>query len=194
MRTFGRAFCLLLGAAVLTSGVRGDLPVGERIVKAARTQVGVTLSYDPDYRRIAYPGGDVPPERGVCTDVVIRALRSGLGVDLQRLVHEDMARNAAKYPRNWGRRSPDSNIDHRRVPNLRVFFHRRGWELPTGSPYRPGDLVTCTLPRNLGHIMIVSNHLTSDRRFLVIHNIGAGAREEDCLNRFPVTGHFRVRR
>ena len=110
MQNFGRAFCLLLGAARLSSSVYGDLPVGVRIARSARTQVGVTLSYDPDYRRVAYPGGDVPPERGVCTDVVIRALRSGAGIDLQRLVHEDMARNFSKYPRKWGRRSPDPNI------------------------------------------------------------------------------------
>jgi uncharacterized protein YijF (DUF1287 family) len=166
---------------------------GRRIVAAARRQIGVTVRYVPDYQRISYPNGDVPSEQGVCTDVVVRALRSACGSDLQQLVHEDMKAHFAKYPTNWGRKTPDPNIDHRRVPNLRVFFKRRGWSLPPKSPFLPGDLVTCTLPSNRDHIMIVSDRIGKSRWPLVIHNIGQGAKEEDCLGLFAITGHYRVR-
>jgi len=145
---------------------------------------------------LAYPDGDVASEVGVCTDVVIRALRASLGLDLHRLVHEDMRRAFAEYPRNWGSTRPDKNIDHRRVPNLRTFFKRSGWSLPvtrSAQAYKPGDLVTCTVPSNLPHIMIVSDRTTADGRPLVIHNIGAGTQEEDRLFEFPITGHYRVR-
>ncbi len=113
-------------------------------VAAARKQIGVTLVYDPAYVRLPYPGGDVPQERGVCTDVVIRALRPQ-GLDLQKAVHEDMRAHFGLYPKKWGLRAPDRNIDHRRVPNLQTWFARQGWSLrPTreASSYRPGDLVT----------------------------------------------------
>ena len=169
---------------------------GEKIVTAARQQVGVTLSYDPAYTPLQYPGGDVPREKGVCTDVVIRALRDGLSLDLQKFVHEDMKANFSAYPKNWGLARPDKNIDHRRVPNLQTFFKRKGWSLPTGqevSTFQPGDLVTCTLPPSLPHIMIVSGKKTSDGTPLVIHNVGGGAREEDFLFRYPMTGHYRVK-
>ncbi|OCC02375.1 DUF1287 domain-containing protein [Labrys sp. WJW] len=166
------------------------------LVDAARSQIGVTTLYDPAYRRIAYPGGDVAPERGVCTDVVVRAYRKAFALDLQRLVHEDMKAGFAAYPRNWGMRAPDPNIDHRRVPNLIAFFKRKGAVLAvTADPadYLPGDLVTQTLPGNLPHILIVSSQVSADvpGRRLAIHNIGQGAREEDTLFAFPQTGHFR---
>lgn len=165
------------------------------LVTAARSQVGVTLSYDPRYERLAYPGGDVPPERGVCTDVVVRAYRK-LGADLQVLVHEDMKKSWAVYQKNgrWQMKAPDRNIDHRRVPNLATFFGRHGSSLPlTKAPqdYRPGDIVTWLLPGNLTHIGIVSDKQTSGGVPLIIHNIGAGAREEDILFGYTVTGHYR---
>lgn len=169
---------------------------GEKIVVAARKQVGITKSYDPAYTSLSYPGGDVPREKGVCTDVIIRALRDGLSQDLQKLVHEDMKGNFGVYPKQWGLTKTDRNIDHRRVPNLRRYFERKGYQLKLQTPvdytlFQPGDLVTCTVPPNLPHIMIVSEQKTANGRPLVIHNIGAGAKEEDVLASFPLTGHYR---
>ena len=167
---------------------------GAKIVAAARKQVGVTVLYDPAYVTLAYPGGDVPKARGVCTDVVVRAFREGLSQDLQKLVHEDMRANFRAYPKNWGLSRPDKNIDHRRVPNLMAFFKRRGWSVPvTEDPadYRPGDIVTCTVQPNLPHVMIVSDRKTEKGVPLMIHNIGAGAQEEDVLFEFSLTGHYR---
>ena len=166
------------------------------IVSAARDQVGKTLSYDPAYTRLSYPGGDVAMEKGVCTDVVIRSLRVSLKMDLQKLVHEDMEAAFAQYPRQWGLRSPDPNIDHRRVPNLRRFFERRGYSLPVThkkEDYLPGDLVTCTVAGTLPHIMVVSDRKDTDGVPLVIHNIGGGAQEEPRLFEFPLTGHYRIK-
>ena len=165
------------------------------IVEAAHAQVGITLVYDPSYVRLDYPGGDVPPERGVCADVVIRALRAA-GIDLQRAVHEDMRRHFGAYPQNWGLARPDRNIDHRRVPNLETWFRRAGHALPaTTDPadYRPGDLVSWRLPGNLPHIGVVSTRRAPgrDRRPLVVHNIGAGPRVEDVLFAWTPVGHFR---
>ncbi|MDO5691338.1 MAG: DUF1287 domain-containing protein [Pseudomonadota bacterium] len=161
---------------------------------AARSRVDTNEVYDPAYVVLAYPGGDVPEGRGVCTDVVIRAYRA-LGVDLQQRVHEDMKRNFSAYPRLWGLRSTDRNIDHRRVPNLQTFFTRHGSKLPLRegtSHYRPGDLVTWRLPGNLPHIGIVSDRRVPDgQRPLIIHNIGAGSAEEDVLLAYPITGHYR---
>lgn len=166
------------------------------IVSAARDQVGKTLAYDPTYTTLAYPGGDVAIEKGVCTDVVIRALRTSLHMDLQKLVHEDMQAAFAQYPRQWGLRSPDRNIDHRRVPNLVRYFERSGWSLPVTrnkEDYLPGDLVTCTVCGKLPHIMVVSDRTGPDGVPLVIHNIGGGAQEEPRLFEFPLTGHYRIK-
>lgn len=164
------------------------------LVRAARQQIGVTTSYDAAYRRMAYPGGDVPQHTGVCTDVVIRAWRQ-LGVDLQKLVHEDMRRAFAAYPRLWGLKRPDTNIDHRRVPNLQTFFTRQRASLPAtpqAERYQAGDMVTWLLGGKLPHIGIVS-----DRRVggvpLIIHNMGRGTAEEDLLLHHPITGHYRWR-
>jgi uncharacterized protein YijF (DUF1287 family) len=163
--------------------------------EAAREQVGVTTLYDPAYVKLAYPNGDVPADRGVCTDVVIRAFRRAHGLDLQKRVHEDMKANFGLYPKNWKLKTTDRNIDHRRVPNLRVWFTRQGWSRPVkqdAAEYLPGDIVTCTVPPNLPHVMIVSDRRSDDgSRPLIIHNIGAGTREEDRLFAFPLTGHFR---
>jgi len=169
---------------------------GLAIASAAREQVGKTTCYDPAYRKLCYPNGDVPIECGVCTDVVVRALRSSLSMDLQALVHQDMKQHFSLYPQNWGLSGPDTNIDHRRVPNLRTWLARKGWKLPvttTASDYRAGDLVTCIVPPNLPHIMIVSDRVSPEGRPLVIHNIGGGAHEEDRLFEFELTGHYRIR-
>lgn len=164
-------------------------------VEAARLQIGATVSYDARYRAMDYPNGDIPIDRGVCTDVVIRALRAGLGLDLQKLVHEDMKANFAQYPQKWGLTRPDWNIDHRRVPNLQKYFLRRGWSVKisdNAQDYRPGDIVTCNLPARLPHIMIVSDRKNGMGIPLVIHNIGAGVLEEDRLFAFEHTGHYRI--
>lgn len=170
-------------------------PWADRLLRAAEQQLGVTLHYDPAYTRLAYPNGDVPLERGVCTDVVIRAYRQAAGLDLQQLVHEDMKKAFAQYPKNWGLKKPDPHIDHRRVPNLMVFLRRQGAALAvsqSAADYRPGDLVTQMLPGNLPHIAIVMDRHSTDReRPLVIHNIGAGTQIADSLLQFPITGHFR---
>ncbi|MDR2219055.1 MAG: DUF1287 domain-containing protein [Methylobacillus sp.] len=193
-----RAF-LLTGVAAMTAALLPSRVLAARtnllaLVQAAREQIGVTLHYDSGYTRLAYPAGDVPPERGVCTDVVIRAYRKAYDCDLQSLVHEDMVKAFSAYPKIWGMKRPDANIDHRRVPNLQTFFKRRNANLPVtnhGADYLPGDLVTLMLPGNLPHIMIVSDRKRSDGLPLVIHNIGRGAREEDYLFGAPRTGHYR---
>lgn len=184
---------ILLFLLALLAPAVADEP-GAKIVAAARSQIGVTLSYDPAYVSLSYPGGDLPREKGVCTDVVIRALRDALSQDLQKLVHEDMRAHFAKYPKNWGLSRPDRNIDHRRVPNLRTFFKRRGFGRPSGKQpgdFLPGDLVTCTVPPHLPHIMIVSDRKNAEGVPLAIHNIGRGTREEDVLFAWPITGHYR---
>jgi len=179
-----------VGAPLLNA----DDDAGMRLVSAARMQIGKTVRYDPRYQPIQYPNGDLPMDRGVCTDVIVRAFRAGLCLDLQMLVHEDMKRDFKKYPHNSG--SPDRNIDHRRVANLRAYFDKRGWSIAVtnkADDYKPGDLVTCIVPRSLPHIMIVSDKKTISGRPLIIHNIGAGAKEEDRLFEFKFTGHYRIR-
>ena len=163
------------------------------IVAAARQQIGVTTVYDPAYVGLSYPGGDVQKERGVCTDVVIRALRKGAAMDLQQLVHEDMRVAFNSYPKNWGLKKTDKNIDHRRVPNLRRFFERRQFEVKPSegsTAYQPGDFVTCPVG-NRPHIMIVSDRKSADGTSLIIHNIGSGTKEENRLFEFELTGHYR---
>lgn len=166
------------------------------IVRAAIERTRHEVRYDGSYYTIAYPNGDVPPQVGVCTDVVIRSYRA-IGIDLQRLVHEDMAAHFSHYPskRIWGLASTDRNIDHRRVPNLQVFFRRQGASLAvTEEPrdYRPGDIVTWVLPGGSTHIGLVT-----DRRVhgggnpLIVHNIGAGPKLEDMLFDYKITGHYR---
>lgn len=181
----------MLCAAVGVAQDDGE-PFGERLARAAAAQVGVTVVYDPEYRVLDYPGGDVPKERGVCTDVVIRAYRA-LGIDLQRLVHEDMRRDFAAYPRLWGLARPDPNIDHRRVPNLRIWFARHGESLPVSGAagdYRAGDLVTWRLPSGRPHVGVVALERVGDRP-LVVHHLSARAEQDDVLFAFPITGHYR---
>lgn len=163
-----------------------------RLIAGAKGQIGQTLHYDGAYARLDYPGGDVPRERGVCSDVVIRAYRDGLGIDLQKLVHEDMAAHFSAYPANWGLTRPDSNIDHRRVPNLATYFKRQGAKLGPEARYEPGDLVTQMVGGSLPHIVIVSAEKVRDMsRYKVIHNIGGGTVYADGLKTFPITGHYR---
>lgn len=160
-----------------------------QIVQSARNQIGKTLRYDPAYTKLKYPMGDVPMEKGVCTDVVIRALREQ-NIDLQELVHQDMSRNFSVYPKRWGLKQPDTNIDHRRVPNLMTYFTRQGWAVQDAD-YQAGDIVTWELKGNRPHIGIVSDRKIGDRP-LIIHNIGSGTREDDVLYRYTITGHFRL--
>lgn len=164
------------------------------LVQAALDRTAHHVDYDGSYHRIDYPGGDVPDNIGVCTDVIVRSYRV-IGIDLQQLVHEDMTADFGAYPAIWGLSRPDPNIDHRRVPNLRTFFERNGTVLSTSEnpgEYRPGDLVTWTLPGNLPHIGIVTDARSRDGlRPLVVHNIGAGPKLEDTLFAYPITGHYR---
>ena len=168
----------------------------QALVSAAHERTKHNVTYDGSYFSIDYPGGDVPSHIGVCTDVVVRSYRA-LGVDLQKLVHEDMSLAFHQYPskRIWGLSKPDKNIDHRRVPNLQVFFSRHGKELPVSQnpeDYQPGDLVTWMLPGNLPHVGIVSE--IKDRRSKVpkiIHNIGGGPVLENMLFEYKITGHYR---
>ena len=184
---------LLFALSILLSAQAWALQA-DVLVTAAREQVGVTLTYDPAYRRLGYPNGDVPLNTGVCTDVVIRALREQ-GLDLQQAVHQDMRANFSLYPKNWGLSRPDSNIDHRRVPNLMTWFKRQGWALPLGQDaerYRPGDIVTWDLGGGLTHIGIISDRHAGSGVPLVLHNIGRGTQEEDILFSFKITGHYRI--
>ena len=150
--------------------------------------------YDPSYFSIPYPNGDVPEGKGVCTDVIIRAYRE-LGTDLQKLVHEDMKTNFEGYPKNWGLKTTDKNIDHRRVPNLMKFFERHGKALPKSEnpeDYLPGDIVTWNLGRGITHIGIVIDEKTLfSKTPFIVHNIGSGQVKEDCLFRYTITGHYR---
>lgn len=188
-----RILALVLSLGLATPLLAGSEP--SRLTAAAREQVGVTVTYDPAYVQLAFPGGDLPRDRGVCTDVVIRALRDGWGVDLQLAVNRDMKADFSAYPALWGLSRPDRNIDHRRVPNLQTFLARIGAEVPLTdgpAPYLPGDIVTWKLPGNLDHIGIVSDLHGADGTPLILHNIGAGAKEEDILFAYPMTGHYRI--
>ena len=168
----------------------------EKLSAAAIERTHHVVRYDPKYLRIPYPGGDVPADTGVCSDEVIRAYRA-VGIDLQREVHEDIAANFSAYPnqRRWLLAHPDSNIDHRRVPNLMVFFSRKGTSLPMstrGEDYEPGELVTWDLGGGVPHIgIVVDRKSITSERYMVVHNIGAGPKMEDVLFSWKITGHYR---
>lgn len=170
---------------------------GARFSAAAIDRTSHRVVYDPAYVRLSYPMGDVAPDRGVCADVVVRALRA-LGVDLQQLVHEDMRANFSAYPAHWGLKRPDSNIDHRRVPNLETFLTRKGARLSQSddpADYLPGDIVAWNLRGDDGwlpHIGVVTDRIGPTGRPMVVHNIGAGPKLEDVLFDWPMTGHYRV--
>lgn len=197
LRAFrSRAVACFLGAALSlgSSAQTTSVENGRRLAEAALAQVGITLHYDPSYRKLPYPGGDLPSDRGVCTDVVVRAFRA-LGIDLQREIHEDMRAHFASYPQAWGLKRPDANIDHRRCPNLVTFFQRRGKALPVSSnaqDYLPGDLVFWRLPSGVPHVGVVSGKSSPDGvRPLLVHNIGRGALAEDVLFAWPITARVR---
>ena len=165
-----------------------------KIIENAIWQTSVTTIYDPAYVSINYPDGDLPIERGVCCDVIIRGFRSA-GIDLQKEIHEDMQKAFSAYPQKWGLHTTDTNIDHRRVPNIMTFLDRRNKAVPVTQQekdYKPGDIVTWKLPGNIDHIGVVVNiPVDNTGRYKVVHNIGAGAKLEDILFEFEITGHYR---
>ena len=169
-------------------------PQLKQMLDGAIAQAGVTTSYDPSYVGLVYPGGDVPEQTGVCSDVVVRAFRKA-GIDLQKEIHEDMKAARSAYPTKWGATSLDSNIDHRRVLNLMAYFRRQGKSLPvtySATDYQPGDIVAWDLTSGMDHIGIVTNILSdSADRYLIVHNIGAGTRVEDVLFDWTIKGHYR---
>ena len=191
---------LCAGALPSLAPVRAATPVSHqdftrRLVAAAIERTHHAVRYVSAYVHIPYPGGDVLADTGVCTDEVIRSYRA-VGVDLQKEVHEDMLQNFAAYPNKWQwlRAHPDANIDHRRVPNLMVFFQRKGESLPITSRaenYTPGDLVTWDLGGNVPHIGIVVDQRSRSGRYMIVHNIGEGPKMEDVLFNWKITGHYR---
>ena len=194
MRGLFHAF--ILAFLLLPAAARAEVTT-QKLINAAIEQTDDGVVYNGAYFTIPYPGGDVPAQYGVCTDVIIRAYRT-LGIDLQQLVHEDMKAHFALYPKLWGLKRTDTNIDHRRVPNLQVFFKRHGQSLPVtqnGADYKPGDMVTWNLRGDSGslpHIGIVTDKLSPDgKRPLIAHNIGAGPVVEDMLFDYKITGRYR---
>lgn len=175
----------------------GTISLAQDLSSAAVELTKDQVVYDPSYVVIDYPNGDVPAHTGVCTDVVIRAYRK-LGIDLQKLVHEDMKKNFKKYPQNWGLKNPDKNIDHRRVPNLMTFFKRHGTEKSKSKEakdYLPGDVVCWDLGGGITHIGIVINEKseTDTNRYMIVHNIGNGQEKSDCLFSYTIIGHYRYK-
>ncbi len=189
-----------IAAQANTAPQTSNLPAagsfGKKLAQAAVSIVDPTIRYTPDYVVLSYPGGDVPAGTGVCTDVVIRSLRK-LDIDLQKEVHEDIKKNFSLYPKTWGLKSADKNIDHRRVPNLMKYFERKGYSQPVtqdGKDYLPGDIVTWVLSNGLTHIGVVSNNPNrNESHYKVVHNIGGGQVEEDVLFEYKITGHYRVK-
>ncbi len=196
--TIGARSAVTTGAqSAVTPIAQSPAPLGERISEAARARTHHRVVYDPAYVSLAYPGGDVPPDRGVCADVIVRALR-GVELDLQVLIHEDMRAAFAAYPRIWGLQRPDRNIDHRRVPNIETFLTRIGARLAASAApvdYQAGDIVAWNLRGDAGslpHIGIVTDRIGASGWPMVVHNIGEGPREEDVLFSWPMTGHYRL--
>ncbi|MEN8222822.1 MAG: DUF1287 domain-containing protein [Acidobacteriota bacterium] len=189
-------FFIFFVAVNFLHGFREGEPEGfsKNFSEAVLLRTGVNVVYDGSYRKIGYPGGDVPSGTGVCTDVLIRSYRI-LGVDLQRDLHIDLKNNFSKYPDVWGLTKPDTNIDHRRVLNLRVFFSRKGISFPvTKVPedYLPGDIVSWKLSSGLPHIGVIVDRKSGDgRRYLIVHNINSGPELEDVLFSYRITGHYR---
>lgn len=164
------------------------------VIDGAIDQVGKTTGYDPSYQRLEYPNGDVPIETGVCSDVIVRAFRKA-NIDLQKDVHEDMKNDFSAYPTKWGLSGTDSNIDHRRVPNLQTYFARKGKEVATSrssDAFLPGDIVSWDLGGGVDHVGILVNvWYKPSQRYLIVHNIGSGTRMEDVLFSWKITGHYR---
>jgi len=189
-----RLFFLLV---VITASGFAQADFYQKLADSAYVLSKQFVIYDPSYYRIDYPGGDIPADKGVCTDVVIRAYRK-MGIDLQKEVHEDMKKHFSLYPQNWGLKTTDRNIDHRRVPNLMVFFARHGQKLAISDnarDYLPGDVVAWDLGKGTTHIGIVSDKKSSDgQRYKIVHNIGFGQRLEDMLFDFKIIGHYRYQK
>jgi len=180
---------------ILTSSAQEDFY--KRLSRAAISLTHDKVTYDPKYFVIPYPNGDVPADRGVCTDVIVRSYRK-LGIDLQKEVHEDMKQNFSAYPKNWGMKSTDKNIDHRRVPNLMKFFERHNAKINItneADDYTPGDVVCWNLGGGVNHIGLVVDKKSGDgKRNLIVHNIGAGQVLADCLFEYKIIGHYRYRK
>jgi uncharacterized protein YijF (DUF1287 family) len=196
-----RSLLLGVGAGVALAGCTAATPTppvratprAARLIAAARAQIGITTRYDAAYTSLPFPDGDVPRERGACTDVIVRAYRDAFGLDLQALINRDMRAAFGAYPRRWGLDHPDPSIDHRRVPNVRVWLARQGAPLPiprSGSGWRPGDIFTSLVDNRGTHIGLVSDHEGANAP-LIIHNIGGGVHEEDALLAWPITGRYR---
>ena len=186
------AILLTCTFAVAAQPVLASTP--DAIVAAAQERTQADVRYDGRYISLKYPGGDVPADIGVCTDVIIRTYRAALGFDFQKAVHEDMRANFSAYPKNWGHKRPDKNIDHRRVPNLEAYLKRQGAALTItqkAEDYLPGDIVSWRLIGNVPHIGIVSNKKSQAGTPLIIHNIGGGPVEDDLLFHAKINGHFR---
>ncbi len=192
-----RTLKLLVFSLLAVSAAFGQGDFCRRLADSTLTLTLQRVAYDPAYFSIKYPGGDVPADRGVCTDVVIRAYRK-LGVDLQKEVHEDMRANFGAYPKKWGLKSTDRNIDHRRVPNLMTFFSRHGTVLALSSDpgdYAPGDIVCWDLGGGVTHIgLVVARRSPDGNRPLIVHNIGGGQVLADCLFSYRIIGHYRYRK
>lgn len=188
-----KKFLLILSVILFVFFAKAQTQFAQKLSDAALSLTKDMVTYDPAYYSIKYPNGDVAADKGVCTDVIIRAYRK-LGIDLQKEVHEDMKQNFSKYPKKFGLKKPDTNIDHRRVPNLMVFFAKFGKSKSMETKpelYAPGDIVTWLLPGNLTHVGIVVNKKSADgKRYLIVHNIGGGQVIEDCLFKFTITGHY----
>jgi len=195
LRIFLTLVCTCALAQVASPNHESPQDFLRRLVNSAIERTTHAVRYEPAYVRIPYPGGDVPADTGVCTDEIIRSYRA-VGLDLQKEVHEDMVQNYSAYPRKWRWVSgkPDSNIDHRRVPNLMAFFQRKGESLPITilpADYNPGDLVTYDLGGNVPHIAIVVDRKGRSGHYMVVHNIGQGPKMEDVLFVWKITGHYR---
>jgi uncharacterized protein len=196
-----RFYFLLIGLAFFTCGqnqkeiqtIGNPKTFEEKLSNAAISIIDENIVYTPDYVSIKYPNGDVPAKTGVCSDVVIRAYRK-LDIDLQKEVHEDMVKNFSKYPTKWGLKSCDTNIDHRRVPNLEVFFERKGTKLEVSNnpdDYKTGEIVTWMIGEKLPHIGIITHKKAPNGNPMIVHNVGGGQVLEDCLFNYKIVGHFK---
>jgi uncharacterized protein len=196
-------YLLLISIAFLTCGQKKvnpnieTSPFDNKLSKAAISIIDASVKYDPSYFALEYPNGDVPKNKGVCTDVVIRTYRK-LGIDLQKEVHEDMNSNFSEYPKTWGLKKTDTNIDHRRVPNLETFFARKGTKLKISNEandYKTGEIVTWMINGKLPHIGIVTDKISADgERRMLVHNVGNGQVLQDCLFYYKIVGHFKFRK
>ena len=197
MEYFKKILITLFLSRILIFNISGQNDFFNRLSIAGVELTKQQVDYDPSYFSIPYPNGDVPEGKGVCTDVIVRAYRK-LNIDLQKEVHEDMKANFSKYPKNWGLSKTDKNIDHRRVPNLMVFFSRFGEVKSTSNnaeDYLPGDIVCWNLGGGITHIgLVVNKKSTNGNRYLIVHNIGGGQVLADCLFDYKIIGHYRFKK